>query len=167
MSQELLSLGLDIVIVVLLATTIIYAYLLNKRLRALRDNREEMEILLRKFYEATAKADQSIKTMKSSSNELAQNLSEKIDKARLLRDEISFMLERGDMVAKQLEGGISASRPEKPAQDLTALLQKNADNMARGKKGREQNSLEEIFQAESDNASSAEKELLKALKGLR
>ena len=171
MNQELISFGLDIVIAVLLCVTIIYAFLLNKRLQALRADREEMEGLLRKFYDATNKADASIKSLKSSSMELGQNLQDKIDKARAIRDEMSFMLERGDMLAGQLEGAISSARPEKAGPDLASLLQKGtvpADKPRREKnKDKDIQNLESIFQAETDTASSAEKELLKALKALR
>ncbi|TAH37574.1 MAG: hypothetical protein EYC62_01440 [Alphaproteobacteria bacterium] len=167
MNQEMLSLGLDIVIAVLLCATIVYAYMLNKRLQALRADREEMENLLRKFYDATNKADASIKGLKQTSEVMGGELQEKIDKARSLRDEITFMLERGDLLANQLEGAISASRTERPGQDLSGLMNKAAQNMEKKSKTKDLRNLENIFTEEAEGQSAVEKELLKALKGLR
>jgi hypothetical protein len=167
MDQSLLSLGLDIVIAVLLCVTIVYAYMLNKRLQALRADREEMESLMRKFYDATSKADASIKGLKQTSEIMGGELQEKVDKARALRDEITFMLERGDLLANQLEGAISSSRTERPGQDLTGLMSKSAQAAEKKAKTKDLRSLENIFQEEAEGQSAAEKELLKALKGLR
>ncbi|NBO20284.1 MAG: hypothetical protein EBV03_13905 [Proteobacteria bacterium] len=169
MDQQLLSLGLDIVIAVLLCTTIVYAFILNKRLQALRADREDMENLIRKFHDATTKADSSIKGLKQSSQDLSADLQEKIIRARALRDEMTFMLERGELLANQIDGSISASRNERPGQDITGLVQKSAmESAAPDRKNKELQNLQDIFHGHSGDAeSSVEKELLKALKGLR
>lgn len=169
MEQTMISLGLDIVIAVLLCTTIIYAFLLNKKLQNLRADRAEMENLTRKFFDATTKAENGVKTLKASSGDLQRDVQATIDKARLLRDELTFILERGELLASQLEGSISGARPEKPSSDLAALLQKAADNADKGRKNRELQNLQDIFddQGGGDARSAAEQELLKALKGVR
>ncbi len=167
MDQIILSFGLDIVIAFLLGTTIVYAYLLNKRLQALRADREDMENLLRKFMESTEKANASIKTLKKTSADLGEELQSRIDKSIALRDEITFMLERGELLAKQIDDGISKSRVEKPGQDLTGLIQKAGQASDKNKKNKDIRSLESIFQDDAEHQSAAEKELLKALKGLR
>jgi hypothetical protein len=168
MDSQLLSLGFDIVIATLLGTTIIYAFLLNKRLQALRADREEMERLLRKFYDAIQAADLGIKNMKSISHDLGRDLQDRIDKAKSLRDEMAFMLERGDLLANQLESSISSSRPERPQQDLTQLLQAARKNTENEQKNRDLNKLDTLFKDnKKDDMSDVEKELMKALKGIR
>lgn len=172
MEQQYLALGLDIVIAVLLCVTIVYAFLLNKRLQALRADRAEMESLLRKFYDATTKADASIKGLKATAESSGKELQEVFDKARSLRDELSFMLERGDLLANQIDSAISASRPETAGQSLENIFGKKADAASKkagdapmGKAG----ALEALLQGDSnyEPKSAAEKELLKALKGVR
>lgn len=168
MDHQLLSLGLNIVIAVLLCTTIVYAYMLNKRLQALRNDKEEMENLARKFYDATNRAEASIKALKQSSIDLNKDIQGTIEKARILRDELTFILERGDLLASQLEGSISEKRPEKGAgPDLAQLLQKAVESSEKDKKNKDLQNLQDIFQTDADTRSAAEKELLKALKGVR
>jgi uncharacterized membrane protein YccC len=167
MDQHLFSFGLDLVIAVLLGITIVYAYLLNRRLQALRADREEMEKLIRRFYDATQTADASIKGLKNSAQELAKDLQTNIDKAKILRDEMAFMLERGDLLAGQLENSISASRPERQQQDLSQLLDAARQTGGREKRPKDTNRLESLLQESKEDASAVEKELMKALKGLR
>ncbi len=166
MEQGLLAFGLDIVIALLLSVMIVYAYMLNHRLNKLREDREEMEKLLRKFHDATSRAEAATKGLKQNTQSLGQDLQEMIDKAKSLRDEMLFMLERGDLLAGQLENSIRSSRVEKTGPDLDALLQKSAQAPDRQAK-KSSNSLEDIFHSDQESQSAAERELLKALKGVR
>ncbi|MEK9753964.1 MAG: DUF6468 domain-containing protein [Rhodospirillaceae bacterium] len=55
-----LSLILDIVLAVLLVVTIGYAVVLNRRLGALRQNKDELERLASGFVETTSRAERGI-----------------------------------------------------------------------------------------------------------
>lgn len=167
MENQFFELGLNIVIAVLLGITIVYAFLLNKRLQALRADKEEMERLLRRFYDAIQAADSGIKNLKSASEGLSKDLGDRVDKARALRDEMAFMLERGELLATQLESSISSSRPERPHQDLTQLLQAARKNQEIDQKTKDVNKLDTLFKDNKEDLSAVEKELMKALKGLR
>ena len=160
----MLSFGLDIVIAVLLCVTIVYAFILNRRLQALRADRAEMENLIRKFYDATSKAETSIKGLKATAEESGNQLQDVVDKARLLRDELSFMLERGDLLSNQLDSAISSSRQETSGQSIEGLFTKKPEVPTKSA-----GALEALLQGDNtyEPKSLAEKELLKALKGVR
>jgi hypothetical protein len=134
-------------------------------LAALRADREEMEALIRRFYDATTKAEGSIKNLKLTAEETGKNMQSVIDKSRILRDELSFMLERGDMLAGQLERSITSSRTESGGQDINRFIKPEGREPAVEGAGR----LEALLQGEEafEPKSAAERELLKALKGVR
>ena len=95
-----LSLILDIVLAVLLIVTIGYAVVLNRRLGALRHNKEELERLARGFVETTSRAESGIGELKS----MTDILQERIERAESLRDDLVFLTDRGNTAADRLEG---------------------------------------------------------------
>ncbi|MGD9649452.1 MAG: DUF6468 domain-containing protein [Dongiaceae bacterium] len=145
MTNSLLSLGLDIIIAVLLAATIFYAYVLNKKLTILRGSREELRALLQQFVEASARAEASVKGMKATADSTGKALQEIMDRGQILRDEMSFMLERGDRLSSELASSISGGLP-KVRRDIT---------------------LAEPEEEKPFERAEAENEILRALKGLR
>ncbi|MCA8931940.1 MAG: hypothetical protein KDA49_05700, partial [Rhodospirillaceae bacterium] len=82
---------LDGLIVVLLVATIFYAVALSRRLASLRDNRKEMEVAVRRFVEASTRADASIKGLKRTADESGTSLQSLADRAQTLRDELAFL----------------------------------------------------------------------------
>ena len=108
---EHFGLILDGLIVVMLAATIFYASALSRRLNQLRDNRREMETAVRRFAEASIKADASVKGLKRTADESGTNLQKLIDRSQALRDELSFLVEAAEAVADRLETGSGTTRP--------------------------------------------------------
>ncbi len=106
------SLILDILIAVLLVATIGYAVALNRRLSLLRKDKDELEALTRKFADATTKADASIQNLKGSTESVAKELQKGLDKAEALRDDLSFLIDRGGSIADRLENGVRGARKE-------------------------------------------------------
>src|SRR3546814_3908269 len=80
---------MDSLIIILLAATIVYASILNKRLSRLRDNRAELEKAVRSFGEAAGKADAGIKGLKLTADKAGSTLQKEIDRAQRLRDELA------------------------------------------------------------------------------
>ena len=109
------SLILDILIAVLLVATIGYAIALNRRLTLLRKDKDELEALTMKFAQATTKADASIQNLKGSTESVAQELEKGLAKAEALRDDLSFLIDRGGSIADRLEGGVRGARNESPS----------------------------------------------------
>ncbi|MGC2855661.1 DUF6468 domain-containing protein [Novispirillum sp. DQ9] len=104
------SLVLDLVIVALLVPTIIFAVVLNNRLAVLRKNREELARLVAAFNEATVRAESGIPRLRKTSEDSARALQEQAERARTLRDDLAFMIERAEGMAARLEGAVRQGR---------------------------------------------------------
>lgn len=110
MTSVILTLLMNVVIVVLLAVTIGYCWTLNRRIQILQDSRSELAQLLKHFDESTQRASESIIALQTASKKIGENIQMRIEKANHLIDELSFMLDRGNKLANQLEAGFAVSR---------------------------------------------------------
>lgn len=110
--DEWLNLGLDVIIIILLAATIVYAVILNSRLAQLRSHRDDLARLVAAFNDATARAESGIPRLRGVADEASQSLQERVDKAQTLRDDLAFMIERADSMAGKLENSVRAAREE-------------------------------------------------------
>lgn len=164
------TLVLDVIIAALLVATIVYAGMLNRRLSALRKNRDDMAKLIAQFNEATVRAESSIPKLRKAAEEAGQALLERVEKAHSLRDDLAFMIERADSMADRLENAVRSGRSEaKPmpgsgansaARPMTAgAALRNLAGAASGA-GAADDGLD-------DERSEAERELLRALQSVR
>ncbi len=107
-----LTLILDGLIVILLIATIVYAVILNQKLNLLRKNKDDLSRMIANFNEATVRAESSIPRLRKAADEARQALQEKVEKAQQLRDDLAFMIERGDSMANRLESSVRMARGE-------------------------------------------------------
>jgi hypothetical protein len=110
--DDTLNLLLDVIIIVLLVPTIVYAVILNTRLKQLRDNRDDLARLVAAFNDATARAESGIPKLRRAAEEAGQSLQERVEKAQTLRDDLAFMTERADSMAGRLEEQVRQARDE-------------------------------------------------------
>jgi hypothetical protein len=106
-----ISLFLDVIVAALLVATIVYSAMLNRRLSGLRSNKAELEALIHSFGEACARAEAGVKTLRTATDE-ATRLQAYLDRSQALRDDLSFLLDRGSNLADRLEGGVRSARTE-------------------------------------------------------
>jgi hypothetical protein len=104
------SLLLEGLLAVLLVATIAYAAMLDRRLRTLRQSRDEMQALLASFTAATAHAQAGLLSLRETSQAASQEMQGDIERAKALRDDLSFLVDRGNSLADRLESGIGAAR---------------------------------------------------------
>jgi hypothetical protein len=130
-----LSILLDGMLAVLLGTTIIYAAILNRKLKQLRQGETEMKALLKEFNSSAAKAEANLGQMKlmagqamtargaDGPGELAA-LREELERGHALKDDLGFLVDRGEALADRLAKAISeardAARPRAPV-NLSAV----------------------------------------------
>jgi hypothetical protein len=114
-----ISLFLDVVVALLLVATIVYAAMLNRRLSGLRSNKAELEALIHSFGEACARAEAGVKTLRTATDE-ATRLQAYLDRSQALRDDLSFLLDRGSNLADRLEGGVRSARTEVQSRPMPA-----------------------------------------------
>ncbi|MGE3333813.1 MAG: DUF6468 domain-containing protein [Rhodospirillaceae bacterium] len=103
---------LDIVVILLLVPTIVYAVILNRRLTALRKSRDELSKVVNSFNEATMRAEAGIPKLKKATTEANLSLKDRVEKAQTLRDDLAFMIERAEELAGRLEGAVRVARSE-------------------------------------------------------
>jgi hypothetical protein len=147
---------LDIIVSLLLAATIGYAILLNRRLNSLRKNRDDLAKLIMNFNEATVRAEQSIPKLRKAAEESGLSLQDRVEKAQALRDDLAFMIERADTMANRLENGVRSARTEaKPGAAAPKPRPAAPSSAGQGSSGFD------------DERSEAERELLRALQSVR
>ncbi len=111
----ILSYIFDALIVLLLGVAIGYAYVLNQRLRVLRDSRGELERVVNSLAEAISQADSGLNEIHNVANSLGRDLDRKIDSARGHGGEIEALIERAELAASRLETAISVARRHEDA----------------------------------------------------
>ncbi len=107
------ALALEIFVAGLLAITIGLAGVLNHRLAKLRRDRADLEKLTAEFQQATARATEASYNLTVD----ADSLSEGIEKAQSLKEDLTFLIDRAGGAADQLENQIRSARNagERPA----------------------------------------------------
>ena len=148
---------LDILIAILLVVTIGYAIVLNRRLRALRCDKEELTKLSGSFGEATMRASESIGLLRISADELQT----RIDSAQELRDDLKFLIERGGGTADRLEERVRMARGE-GASPIKSNFSPSPE-FGVGDPEQTEQDKEDLAATKSE----AERELLKALRAAR
>lgn len=178
-----LSLAFDIGFAVLLVITIGYAVVLNRKLGNLRRHKEDLERLAVTFSQSTARADESIQRLKGTTDSLQNG----IEKAQSLRDDLTFLIDRGALAADRLEAGVrgarnktagvepatptdvqpaSPKRPLEPVETISeAIAARNGQRISgAGNLERVAASTEENFE---EQKSQAERDLIEALRQVR
>jgi len=120
-----ISIALDVALVAMLAGAIFYAVRLNRTIEALREGKGELAALVGRFDAAAAHAERSIAKLGQATAEQGKALDSAIAEAQALRDELAFMLERGDTVADRI-ANLTPTKPVpvsafKPAPEPVAV----------------------------------------------
>lgn len=130
-----LSLYLEIALEVLLAFTLGYCVLLERRLAAVRKGQEGLSRTIGELNMAIAGAGASLRALKSAAGEAAQTLDERLKRARLHIDELSVLTASGDRIAARMESAASAPRvareiPDMPLPSSSIMSRLRAESLA-------------------------------------
>lgn len=127
---------LDIVVAVLLVATVAFCWVLNKKLEVIRNHRAELEALIAAFNDSCMRAESGVKALRSATDE-ATRLQQYLERSQNLRDDLSYLVDRGGSLADRLEGGVRTARTEvgrpgaKPeARDNVSRLPERAEKSA-------------------------------------
>ena len=102
---------LNLIIIVLLIPTIVFAVILNKRLEILRNSRNDLGRLIEAFNDATTRAESGIPRLKQAADSTSGVLRDQIQKEQILRDDLAFMIERAEAAAGKMENALSNRAP--------------------------------------------------------
>jgi hypothetical protein len=109
-----LEMGLE----VLLALTLVYCVILERRLAAVRRGQEGLKKTIGELNMAIAGAGASLRALKSAAGEAAQTLDERLKRARLHIDELSVLTASGERIASRMEGAATSPRVAKEIPDM-------------------------------------------------
>ncbi|MBT7953793.1 MAG: hypothetical protein HN731_01260 [Rhodospirillaceae bacterium] len=101
-----MALMIDIFIAMLLIAAIGYGMVLNRRIVALRRDQADLERLAVSFHEATTRAESSVGNLKKAAQQSSQILKDGIDQATRIRDDLNFLIDRGEALGNQLESSV-------------------------------------------------------------
>lgn len=112
----MLSFAGDAIVALLLVATIGYSIVLNRRLGAVRNDREKFEVLVRNLNAASQRAEAAVTNLRVTADDLSRRLEKKVEEARSLSDDLTYMIERGggiaDKLANQIRAGRDALKPD-------------------------------------------------------
>lgn len=112
-----LNIILDIIVAGLLVATITYAILLSRRLGALRNDKQQLEALVSSLDTSAQRAEAGIAALKEAAERIGQQLQQRVDQAKGLQGDLSYIIDLGGGLADRLEGTIRARRDDsRPAQ---------------------------------------------------
>lgn len=112
---------LEIALIVLLAFTLFHALRLERALGVLRRDRAALEELVAGFNASTRQAEQSIERLRAAADGTGRQIARQLDTAGALKDDLVFLIERGERLADRLDGLVRAGRQLAPEPPRVAL----------------------------------------------
>jgi hypothetical protein len=102
---------LEIVLVVLLAATLFQAVKLERALGVLKRDRASLESLVLHFNASTRQAESGIQRLHAAVDGAGRDIDDQLTRTVSLKDELTFLTERGDRLADRLDTLVRAARP--------------------------------------------------------
>jgi len=164
------SLLIEGLLVLLLTATIYFAIRLNKRLTALRVEKEQLEKLIMQFELVADRAHSSLGGLRATADQVKSDLDDATNKSHAMRDELAFLIERADINAEKL-AQFSSPKAGNLAQDsrldneqaVTINSHENFENIQSAANERDN----EVIFDQNMGVSEVERELITALKRAR
>lgn len=94
-----LDVALNLVLAVLLAAVIVYAWRLHKRLGTWRDGKAELDRTIKEFNEAAKRAEAAVADLKNAGEAAGRLLEDQTRKAISLKDDLEYIVARAEPVA--------------------------------------------------------------------
>lgn len=97
------SIFLDVILLISLIISIGYMFLLTRGLKKIHESRNEFSQVLKELNQTIGRAEMAVDGMKNTAEVAGKKLQKEIDTASGLRDELQFINQAGDNVARRLE----------------------------------------------------------------
>jgi hypothetical protein len=108
----------EVALEVLLAATLVYCILLERRLAAVRRGQEGLNRTIGELNMAIAGAGASLRALKTAAGEAAGTLDERLKRARLHIDELAVLASSADRIADRIERGVANVPRSVPLADI-------------------------------------------------
>ena len=106
-----LASGLELALSVLLALTLVYCIVLERRLAALRNGQDGIRKTFNDLNTAITAAAASIRALKTAAGEAAEELDGRLSKARALADELALITASGERIAERFDRAPAPKMP--------------------------------------------------------
>jgi len=106
-----LSFILELLLSLLLAATLAYCIVLERRLAAVRKGQDGLKRMIGELNAAISGAGASLRALKSAASSAAETLDERLKRARLLADELSLMTSSGERIAERFDRAVKPAAP--------------------------------------------------------
>ena len=108
----------EIALEVLLAATLCYCIVLERRLAQVRKGQEGLGRTIGELNMAIAGAGASLRALKSAAGEAAGTLDQRLKRAHLHIDELSVLTGSAERIAERIERGVAAAPQSVPLADI-------------------------------------------------
>jgi hypothetical protein len=165
---EWLALFLDVVLIAVVGAGVVQAMRLIRQLQDLRTGRVEMERFVRDFNGAVLRAEAGIKALRSAARETGDDLEKLVEKGRMVRDELNFIVESADGVAERLSGVASKAMRAEKMPPVESRANEKPAHAVEPRMARKSAVVASVIPAKTEKGplSRAEQELIQALKKL-
>jgi len=109
-----LTSGIELMLTVLLAITLVYCIVLERRLATLRKGQDGLKATFAELNTALLAAATSIRALKTSAAEAAEQLDDRLSKARALSDELALITSSGERIADRFDRAAPAPKMAMP-----------------------------------------------------
>lgn len=112
------STGLELLLSVLLAATLVYCIVLERRLASVRKGQDGLKKMIGELNGAIAGAGSSLRALKSAAADAAETLDDRLRRARALSDELSLITNSGERIAQRFDRAVPAAPARSMGGDL-------------------------------------------------
>ncbi|HEY4041702.1 MAG TPA: DUF6468 domain-containing protein [Rhodopila sp.] len=109
---------LEIVLVILLGATLLQAIRLERALGVLKRDRASFESLVVGFDASTHQAENGIEQLRAVAEGTGRQIESQLSKSLSLKEDLTFLTERGNRLADRLDTLVRAARPLAPDRDV-------------------------------------------------
>lgn len=165
MSENLLGLVMDGLVLVLLGATIVYAARLSKHLKNFREGRKELEKLIGDLSGQIVKAEHAIEELKNSARGVSRELQQQLDEAKNVGADLEIMTRGANNMADRLDKAADRHRAAETAPPLPSHVRRPTREEFPGFAIRDPEGEEGVLDGNDGGAGSvAERELREALR---
>ena len=120
--------ALEVGLVLLLTATLVHAVRLERALGVLKRDRAALDQLVSGFNAATRQAEDGVERLRAAADGAGRQIARQVDVAGALREDLGFLIERGERLADQIERAVRVQRAiaAEPAQRSDAMRVESA-----------------------------------------
>lgn len=120
-----LDVALNLVLAVLLAAVIVYAWRLHKRLGTWRDGKAELDRTIKEFNEAAKRAEAAVADLKNAGEAAGKLLEDQTRKAISLKDDLEYIVSRAEPIADRAAENVRERERERERPQVARRAERN------------------------------------------